>query len=715
MATANPAAKSAWFDDVVRETRDDRARVRRLVRNGRWREAEPDSTRTTAFNTRHVAAPLPRGAESVRGETEDFQGTSYLTEGARVRRAIAFVEASDGRSSATGSGFMISPRLFITNCHVISHRAAALGAQITFDRETLAQGRPSAISTFVLDPQAFELYSTERELDYAVLAVGDRSVGSATMEDLGFCRLLNSPDRHVLGMSVNVIQHPRGMPKMIAIRNNTLTARTLRTLLYETDTDHGSSGAPVFNDAWELVALHHWGEPFLEPVDENGHQLSVNVNEGVRVSAIYRHLTEQRDTLPPEQRVILDEALSYAALAAIPPQVPTLTPPRPRAAGGERAIASPVRTRPMTSANDANDLRLTVGSWEITVRSASTPHSTAVIEAGPPLPDAPLPAVARTSSRTLSRGAEAVRVDDGYANRQGYDDTFIRGVRLPLPEPNVRLATHVAPLRAGESRAEDGELKYEHFSIKMHRSKHLAMFTATNVDGATYLHVNRTTGLVTDGGEGERWFKDPRISETFWTGQDFYSEWSTYFDRGHLTRRVDPTWGTKEEAERANADTYHFTNCSPQHFRFNQTARFWQGAEQYVIEHGLLATDQDKRLAVFQGPIWDDTIDQFAGELQIPSSFFKVIVWKGARLKAVGLVVDQSALLSEQRVNLGPPRTVPSVNVRQWRVRIADIERRTGLSFGEDVRAADTIAAPDQPLVGGERAILLTSLEDILL
>ena len=59
----------------------------------------------------------------------------------------------------------------------------------------------------------------------------------------------------------------------------------------------------------------------------------------------------------------------------------------------------------------------------------------------------------------------------------------------------------------------------------------------------------------------------------FWIDNTFYSQWSNLFDHGHLTRRMDPNWGTEEQAERANADTYHFTNCSPQHFRFNEATR----------------------------------------------------------------------------------------------------------------------------------------------
>jgi endonuclease G len=227
-----------------------------------------------------------------------------------------------------------------------------------------------------------------------------------------------------------------------------------------------------------------------------------------------------------------------------------------------------------------------------------------------------------------------------------------------------------------------------------------------HIDGARYLEVDRTTGQV-NASEGEVWFKDPRISASFFLDQTFYSAWSTYFDRGHLTRRTDPTWGTAEEAERANADTFHFSNCSPQHFRFNQSARFWQGLERYVLENGTLANDVRRRLSVFQGPIFDDKIDLWADDVQIPSSFFKIVVWsKSGVLKAVGLVADQLKLLSEPRRALGAPQALPSVDVNHWRVPVAEIEARTGLNFGADVRNADTIAQGGQPNVGEAKVLI---------
>ncbi len=322
----------------------------------------------------------------------------------------------------------------------------------------------------------------------------------------------------------------------------------------------------------------------------------------------------------------------------------------------------------------------------------------------------------RLSPPRPSAGAEALRIDPDYGNRSGYDAAFIPGAELPLPQPDAKLAGDIVPLlpTVAGAAGNDGELKYEHFSIKLLKRRRMAAFTATNIDGTHYLAVDRGSGQV-NAAEGDAWFRDPRVAAGSVLEQDFYSAWSTYFDRGHLTRRSDPSWGTPEEAERANADTFHFTNCSPQHFRFNQSATYWQGLERYVLENGVLAASSKGRLCVFQGPVFNDQVDLWADEVQIPSAFFKIVVWKGKQgLKAVGLLADQSALLSESRHSLGTPRDLPSVDVNHWRVAIPELERMTGLDFGSRVRAADTIADGKQPQVGEARQ-RITAFEQIRL
>lgn len=701
----NPDFRPAAFEQRKEETREDRKRVRNLVAHGRERDAEPELDRLKAFNTRVRAKLKKAGPEAIQGNTNDLQGAAFLSEGAERRRAVGFVEVNAPGQSTLGSGFLISPQLFITNQHVINDLQAAQCALVTFDREMDENGRPRPVTSFLFAPDRFALFSPKDELDYALVAIGTRNNGTTPLADFSYCPLSDTPDRHVLGMNVNIIQHPNGFPKMVSLRNNLLVARGKEntTLLYETDTEEGSSGSPVFNDLWDVVALHHWGEPFLEKKDENGNPIPGNLNEGVRISAIYKHLQTRLAGLPPAWQLLLKEALELSATATS--GGPVLSPPRPgpgKPESKEDPNGSPTPTTPEPIMSDSNEVRMTI-PLEVTVRVGATAT-------------APASALKAKALPTLTKGAEAKKLDRDYSNRTGYQKDHIPGQNIPLPKPKANGIAdgQIAALRASESNPDAGELLYEHFTVVMHKTKRMALFTATNIDGTTYLNVDRDTGLVRPGQEGETWYKDPRISESFCTGQDFYSAWSTYFDRGHLTRRTDPTWGTAASAERANADTFHFTNCSPQHFRFNQTTPYWQGAERYVLENGLLKAQDRKPINVFQGPIFNDTIDLYADDLQIPSSFFKIIVWESTNgLKAVGLVVDQLALLSESRVNLGQPHEVHNVNVNQWRVAITNIEQRTGLDFGAKVRGADTISDVQQPNVG-EAAVRLAGLEDIL-
>jgi endonuclease G len=677
------------FRQLVTATQDARAEVRTKVANGRWRDAEPDPVRRDAFFAARRDLNLPAGAEAMQGPTADYQSVAYLPSGADIRRCVAYVEVSDARMSQVATGFMVSPTLFLTNRHVLLDAAAAKSATVTFDRECDMRRVPRATTTFRLDPDRFAVFSPEEEFDLALVALGNRVSGAADLADIPYAQLSDRPDKHVIGMNLNIIQHPLGWPKTIAIRNNLLTFRTERTLLYETDTEVGSSGSPVFNDDWQLVALHHWGHPFLERKDDLGQTLPDNVNEGVRISAITRYLVALLPSLTAERQALLRAAIDTSDAGADAGRV--LSAPRP-APGGE-ALSN---RQPMgvTAMNDTRSEITFDVPLSITVRLGAGASTSVAATATTPAP-----------AKTLMRGSEALKVDENYASRVGYRNNFIPGVSLPLPKPTGNLVDKVAALRPEENNAAGGELKYEHFSVKLHKSKRIAIFTATNIDGKTYLNVDRGTGQVTDGPEGDKWFNDPRIPGSAYLDQSFYGDWSDYFDRGHLTRRTDPTWGTSEEAERANADTFHFTNCSPQHFRFNESAKFWQGVERFVLENGLLADDDRKPICVFQGPIFNSQIDRWADNVQIPSSFWKIVVWKGAdKLKAVGLVVDQLPLLGESRKSLGQPQALPSVDVNHWRVAITNIEKRTGLDFGTAVRDADTIAAQGQPRPGEEAA-----------
>ncbi|MDH3767584.1 MAG: DNA/RNA non-specific endonuclease, partial [Gammaproteobacteria bacterium] len=628
------------FKKRIADSEKERREVRQYAQAGKWREAEKDPRRRVAFEARRQRRLVQQGmsqAESLQGETNDFQPVSFLNEGATARRAIGKVEVVTDVSSDLGTGFLISPDLFLTNQHVVQDTNHAKATTVIFDYEANEFGERRPISAFKLDPARFEFYSDEEKLDFALVALGQRIQGPAMPAELGYCPISDHPDRHQIGMNVNVIQHPGGILKTIAVRNNLLTHRDERRLLYETDTLKGSSGAPVFNDDWEIVALHHYGAP-SEERDEQGQRLPREINEGIRISRIYRFLKDRLSGLPAEEQVLLRNALSLFDDER--DRLPTVT--RPELADN---ITKP--ETPMTTNKNGQEMTFVV-PIEMTVRPPTGCYFPAGTGVTPQRTDGKGP---------LLSSAEGKKLDRNYANRNGFDIDFVSGVSIDLAEIVAPLQNRVMPLKQSQPNRERGELKYQNFSVIMDSDLRFAMITGTNIDGETYKTVDRKTGNI-KASEGETWYIDRRIDRDAFLDQDFYSAWSHIFDRGHLTRRNDPTWGTKTQAKRANADTFHFTNCSPQQWRFNQTVEFWQGIERYVLENGVFEQVVDTNLTVLQGPLYTDEnneqVEVFADDVRIPTAFWKLVVWHGANgLRAVALIASHEELLDEFRESAG--------------------------------------------------------------
>src|SRR5262249_27937575 len=137
------------------------------------------------------------------------------------------------------------------------------------------------------------LEAWDRQLDYAVLRLVARA-GRPPLR-LATTRLVKRPRVYT---PVNIIQHPDGSPKRIALRNNLITASTETQLLYSPDTNRGSSGAPVFDASWTVVALH-WGSTAAEGVRFQGRSTAW-VNVGTHITAILEHLHAHSRSLGQE-------------------------------------------------------------------------------------------------------------------------------------------------------------------------------------------------------------------------------------------------------------------------------------------------------------------------------------------------------------------------------------------------------------------------------
>jgi endonuclease G, mitochondrial len=274
------------------------------------------------------------------------------------------------------------------------------------------------------------------------------------------------------------------------------------------------------------------------------------------------------------------------------------------------------------------------------------------------------------SSRAILEG---ITIDLDYAGRRGYDSEFLGTDFLSVPLP--ALPDELAALAAVNQLATTEPrylLPYHHFSVVLNRERRLAFFTAVNIDGMTSVRLKR---------ERDRWFLDPRVAAEEQTGEDAYRD--NPLDRGHLVRRLDPAWGgSRDEAKRCNDDTFHFTNCSPQHEDFNQNQTTWAGLEDYILEN---ADNRDFKVSVFTGPVFAEDDERFAG-VQLPRQFWKVAVMvkDSGDLSATAYLLSQEDLISGLEV---VPEAFSYGAYRTYQVTVRRIEELTGLSFGPLVDA----------------------------
>ena len=262
--------------------------------------------------------------------------------------------------------------------------------------------------------------------------------------------------------------------------------------------------------------------------------------------------------------------------------------------------------------------------------------------------------------------------DATYQDRKGFDTKFLNPGKLDgrvlLPRLSTALAKLAAPLVANKAK---NVLDYHHYSVVMHRIRRFAIYSAANVDFKGRYELARPK---------DRWRFDPRIPAEMQVGESFYKR--NAFDRGHLTRREDQEYGpTPEEAIVAAADTCHWTNCMPQHARFNERRELWQGIEHHILEE---AVDKDQfRAQVITGPVYDAEDPVLTGfeETPYPLRYWKVVAAINAagKLFATAYLLDQRDTIAEFGLRGAP--AVPFTPYKTYQTTIAAIEKLTQLTF----------------------------------
>ncbi|MBB6091333.1 V8-like Glu-specific endopeptidase [Povalibacter uvarum] len=197
-----------------------------------------------------------------------------------------------------GTGFLIngswlkpefgdSP-VFITNAHVISKDFATAirpeNARVTFELDTGTDGnRPQyKVEKILFSSPPGKIGIVDpggNGLDCTIARLEGLPPGVAALE----------ARRNLPGISpsskVFVAGHPRGAGLQIALHDSLLLdIDDLKQLVhYRTPTDPGSSGSPVFNEDWKVIALHHAGTSATPRLRGSG---TYEANEGIALAAI---------------------------------------------------------------------------------------------------------------------------------------------------------------------------------------------------------------------------------------------------------------------------------------------------------------------------------------------------------------------------------------------------------------------------------------------
>ncbi len=634
-------------------------------------------------------------AERMIGATLDFADLPPNEQALKAGRPVVRLVLLGGPGilpEGFATGFLVAPDLLLTNHHVFRTPDEAQGVGDQFLYERTQQGLRQGL-IFKLEPGRF--FMNDKGLDYAVVAVANRSLDGAPLDQFQYLPLIGATGKILKGDPVNIIQHPEGRPKQYAtVNNRLLDLRDDGFLLYETDTLEGSSGSPVFNTRWETIGLHHSGVPKTDNgllVTRTGDRLPMDAevadsdllwiaNEGIRVSALVASFATQRFDRP-EQREILQDLLAKTADPVR--EVVEKSPLIP----GVSAVST-ARPPRLDDAGMARNVFQFTGA--VTIQMGSEPAAPAVAVSR-----------ARAASVQGTAGTEtpafrekSLRFDEDYGDRKdhGYDPDFL-GADWSIPVPSTNADHHGEILRV---QGKQWVIPYYHYSIAMNKTRRLLAWGASNVDYSAAAREHTQTRKEYG---GENWRLDPRVAVAVpglqLVDAAFYAP-AKKIDRGHIVRREDSAWGpTSKEAEFGNSDTYHWTNCTPQSEAFNQSGKggLWGKFEEHIEREVKV---ESGRMCVFAGPVLNPEDPEHGYEdgatIQVPMEYWKVVAClsreNGALVRlAYGFVFDQTDAIERlgyERMNMD------DYEIHQMAVK--EITKKTGVVFDASVLAADVLA-----------------------
>ncbi|MGY4617627.1 V8-like Glu-specific endopeptidase [Bradyrhizobium sp. USDA 4472] len=215
--------------------------------------------------------PQASGLEKIIGQKSTLVPINYLQIGLTRSKSVVRVKREDGSS---GSGFVTEANVLITNNHVLPTKDSARGAVVQFNYQQTVDGLDAKIEEVGLLPETLRTLVAD---DWTAVTLEGDPVSR-------WGALVLKRKTLAVGDHVNIVQHPGGGPKQISLFSNVVVFAGNGRVQYLTDTLPGSSGSPVFDSAWDVVALHHSGGWLTEP--NSGSKTTYYRNEGISIDRI---------------------------------------------------------------------------------------------------------------------------------------------------------------------------------------------------------------------------------------------------------------------------------------------------------------------------------------------------------------------------------------------------------------------------------------------
>lgn len=278
------------------------------------RQSNPGNAKLQALAQEvELASSTVELERTIRADNPYLDVEMFRTRLGQIEVQVCRIEIPTPRGTVFGTGFLLGPDVIMTNHHVmdavISGKVKPESVSFRFDYKRLSDAVISEGAVFRLAPADWLVDSSPPsdidskrepkpgapkpdELDYAIV----RLAGSPGIRPAGPKPDSKDPPRGWIaiggsagappGSPLLIMQHPDAAPLKLAIDMTGVIGPNANDtrLKYKVNTEGGSSGSPCFNASWDLVALHHSGDPNFDPDHKPEY------NEGIPVQAILQLL-----------------------------------------------------------------------------------------------------------------------------------------------------------------------------------------------------------------------------------------------------------------------------------------------------------------------------------------------------------------------------------------------------------------------------------------